>query len=114
LAQVIEQLKEGRDFADVSKDFTEKSDLGVVGRGQLKKDLEDVLFSLEPGVVSKPVAAGEGHYIFLVQERLPASKKSLEEVKDSIMVMLEDQKTEKMLKEWLEALKEKAYISIRE
>lgn len=114
LAQAIEQLKEGRDFAEVSKDFTEKSDLGAVGRGQLKKDLEDVLFSLEPGVVSKPVAAGEGHYIFLVQEKLPASKMSLDEVKDSIMVMLEDQKTEKMLKEWLEALKEKAYISIRE
>lgn len=114
LAQVSAQLKEGRDFADVSKDFTEKSDLGVVGRGQLKKDLEDVLFSLEPGVVSRPVAAGEGHYIFLVQERLPASKKTLEEVKDSIMSMLEGRKTEKMLKEWLEALKEKAYISIRE
>lgn len=114
LAQVSEQLKEGRDFTDVFKDFSEKSDLGVVGRGQLKKELEDVLFSLEPGVVSRPVAAGEGHYIFLVQEKLPASKKSLDEVKDGIMAMLEAQKTEKMLKEWLVALKEKAYISIRE
>lgn len=113
LAKVEALLSDGRDFNDVAKEFSGRSSLGVVVRGQLKKELEDAVFSLEPGKRSKPLAVEDGYYIFLLKELKPVSKRPLSDVKDKIALMLENKKTEKRLKEWLEALKHKAYISIR-
>lgn len=114
LALVEDALAGGRPFEDVGKEYSQKSALGLVYRGQLKKELEDVLFSLKPGVVSKPFAFEGGFFVFLLNENIKPSKKPIDEVKDEISVKLEDGKTEKILKGWLESLKDKAYISIRE
>ncbi|HAJ56897.1 MAG TPA: hypothetical protein DCL35_03900 [Candidatus Omnitrophica bacterium] len=114
LASVEALLAKGTDFKDVAKELSQRSDLGIVARGQFKKELEDVIFSLEPGKRSKPVEVEGGFYIFLLNELKAASKRPLNDVKDEVTLMLENQKTEKKLKEWLEALKHKAYISIRE
>ena len=114
LAKVESLLDEGKDFNEVERQYSQKASLGVVFRGQLKKELEDEIFGLKTGVRSKPISVEDGTYIFLLREIKPASKKDMSQVKDAIVAMLEDKKTEKRLKEWLEALKEKAYISIRE
>ena len=52
--------------------------------------------------------------LFLVKEKRPVAIKSIEEVKDEIKMKLENVKTEQILKEWIEGLKDQAYISIRE
>ena len=52
--------------------------------------------------------------VFSVKEKLAPSEKSIDEVKDKIAVILENVKIEKALKEWIEGLKDKAYISVRE
>jgi parvulin-like peptidyl-prolyl isomerase len=114
LSKVEALLSEGKDFNEVAREYSQKSNLGTIARGQLKKELEDVLFSLESGVCSSPVSVENGFYIFLLKEKMPVSERSIDEVKNTIALMLEDQKTEKKLKEWLEALKDKAYISVRE
>ncbi|MBI5872762.1 MAG: peptidyl-prolyl cis-trans isomerase [Candidatus Omnitrophica bacterium] len=114
LSKVEALLSEGKDFNEVAREYSQKSNLGTIARGQLKKELEDVLFSLETGVCSIPVSVENGFYIFLLKEKMPVSERSIDEVKNTIALMLEDQKTEKKLKEWLEALKDKAYISVRE
>jgi peptidyl-prolyl cis-trans isomerase SurA len=114
LAQAEGLLSEGKDFNEVAKEYSQKSNLGSVARGQLKKDLEDVLFGLVPGERSAPISVEGGFYVFLLKEKLAPSKKGIADVKDRITVMLEESKTEKKLKEWLESLKDKAYISIRE
>ncbi len=114
LDKVVELLSDGKDFKEVSKEYSQRSNLGTIARGQLKKDLEDIIFSLEPGVVSKPVSVEGGWYILLVKDKHPASRRSLADVKGIISLEIEDQKTQKKLKEWLERLKDKAYISIRE
>jgi parvulin-like peptidyl-prolyl isomerase len=107
-------LDQGKDFNEVAKSYSQKAGLGSVERGQLKKGLEDVLFSLEIGKRSKPVQVDDGYYIFLVKEKRPVTSKSIEEVKDEIKMKIENAKTEKVLKEWIEGLKDQAYISIRE
>lgn len=114
LEEVERQLGEGKDFNEVAKTYSKKSNLGVVPRGQLKKELEDAVFSLGVGQCSRPVQVEDGTYLFLAKEKRPASKKTIDEVKDQITANLEKTKLEKTLKGWIEGLKEKAYISIRE
>jgi parvulin-like peptidyl-prolyl isomerase len=114
LKEVQAELDRGKDFSEVSGAFSQKSNLGSVARGQLKKDLEDVIFSLDIGKRSEPIPVEDGYYIFFLKEKHLASRSSIDEVKDKINRELEDVKMEKLLKEWLEELKDKAYISIRE
>lgn len=114
LREVMSKISRGADFAEVGKDYSKRGSIGKVSRGQLKKELEDFVFSLNVGVPSKPFAIDNGYYIFLVKERVPAVQKDLDEVKDKVAAMVENEKAELVLKSWLEELKDKAYISIRQ
>ncbi len=114
LEEVKLALSQGKDFTEVAKTYSKKSNLGEVTRGQFKKELEDFVFSLEVGQGSRPIEAEDGFYLFLVKEKHKPSKKTIQEVKVKIAIDLENAKLEKGLLEWLEELKEKAYISVRE
>ncbi|OIO37054.1 MAG: hypothetical protein AUJ74_00165 [Candidatus Omnitrophica bacterium CG1_02_44_16] len=114
LAKAQEELSTGADFTEVAKKCSEKSNLGDVRRGQFKKELEDLIFSLTVGQCSQHFKTEDGYYIFMAKEKLASSKKAIEDVKDGIKAQLENDKSEKILREWIEALKEKAYISMRE
>ncbi|MDD5019015.1 MAG: peptidyl-prolyl cis-trans isomerase [Candidatus Omnitrophica bacterium] len=114
LKEVEQKLSQGESFTKLAQDYSKRNDLGKVARGHLKKDLENFVFSLEPGRPSKPFAIDNGYYIFLVKERLPASEMGLDEIKEKVVVLLESEKSERILKSWIEDLKDKAYISIRQ
>lgn len=108
------RLEGGAEFNEVGAALSKKSNLGRVLRGQLKKELEDAIFGLQPGERSHPVAVDGGYFIFLLREQTPPSLQSIDDVRDRIRSELEKTKTHVMLKEWVESLKDKAYISIRE
>jgi len=114
LKEVMQKLAAGEDFSALSKTYSKRSDLGTVSRGQLKKDLEDFLFACEIGKPSKPFPFDNGYYIFLVKEKIPPVERSLDEVKGKIESILTNEKSEKLLKAWIEDLKDKAYISVRQ
>lgn len=113
IEKVAGELAEGKEFKDVSETYSQKSSIGDVRRGQLKKDLEDFIFGLNIGQSSEPFQVEDGFYIFLVKERHALASETLDGVKDKVIAQLEKAKMEKILKEWLLTLKEKAYISIR-
>jgi peptidyl-prolyl cis-trans isomerase SurA len=114
LEQVIAELDGGKDFGVAAKAFSKKSGLGRVTRGQLKKELEDFVFALDVGQCSRPLAWEDGTYLFLVREKTPASQTALEDVKSLISDKLTQQKMQRRLREWVEGLKNTAYISIRD
>lgn len=114
LEKVEQELGEGKDFNVVAGKYSKKSNIGEARRGQLKKELEDFIFGLNIGQCSMPFSVDDGFYIFLVKEQRLPSNRELDEVKDKITARLEQEKMEKLLKEWVESLKEKAYISVRE
>ena len=73
--KVAERLKNGEDFValakEVSKDLSsEGSELGFIRRGQLLlQPVEDAIFALEVGQISKPVWTEVGWYIFKLEEK---------------------------------------------
>lgn len=114
LAAVQQELSSGADFLAVAQKYSKKSSLGPVRHGQLKKELEDYIFSLTLKTPSAPYEVEGGYYIFLPQERVASSAMPLDEVKDRIKRLLEKEKFQRLLKEWIISLKDKAYISLRE
>ncbi len=113
-AAVRAALADAAAFEEVFREFSKRANLGKVRRGQLKKGLEDFVFALEPGVPSQPYAFDDGFYVFVLRRIDPPSREPLDEVKAEIKKKIEEEKFEKAYKVWIEGLKEKAYISIRE
>ena len=107
-------LAKGDKFDDLAKQYSKRANIGSIEKGQLKKSLEDFVFSLPAGIPSKPFAVEGGYYIFLVKDKVAGSEEKLEDVKEKVKNMLENQKAELVLKTWIEELKDKAYISIRQ
>lgn len=83
------RLAGGESFLDVSRDLSKAAnaaaggELGVLARGTLPEDLDEVVFSLAEGEVSQPVRSPAGYHIFQVMEVVPegsASRQELEPV----------------------------------
>lgn len=113
------QLLRGGSFADVAhaasegEEAAQGGDLGWITPGQLRPELDDVLFHLEPGVVSEPIQSDMGYHLVQVEEREPVAQWSFEQVELSIREKLLRLKFEQKLAQWLADLRAKAYIVIK-
>jgi peptidyl-prolyl cis-trans isomerase D len=89
--RLAKQAKEAPDtFDQLAKDNSEGptapkgGDLGWFGRGAMVKAFEDAAFSMEVGQVSDPVKTQFGYHIIKVEDKKPAEKSDLEDVKREI------------------------------
>jgi peptidyl-prolyl cis-trans isomerase C len=68
--KVAERLKKGEDFVAVAKEVSsEGSELGFVRRSELLAPVEDAVFALEVGQISKPAQTQFGWNIFKLEEK---------------------------------------------
>ncbi|MCU1335197.1 MAG: PpiC-type peptidyl-prolyl cis-trans isomerase [Bryobacterales bacterium] len=87
---LLKQLKNGADFADLAKKNSQDStaeqggDLGWFVRNQMVPEFDNVAFTLKPKELSGVVTTQFGYHIIQVTEKEPAKLKSFEEVKDEL------------------------------
>jgi peptidyl-prolyl cis-trans isomerase C len=108
--EIQERLKKGEDFATVAKEKSkdpsaEGGDLGFFGRGQMLKPFEDAAFSLKEGEISNPVQTQFGWHIIKVEEKRTRPLPTFDQVKDTIISQLTQQKTKETLKDLHDAAK---------
>ncbi len=112
-------IKEGRDFSDLAKQYSqgakaaEGGDLGLVPKGQMREEFDGAIFTLKPGEVSLPLKTDTGYYIFKVEEKKDAYLQPLSEVRDDIENIMFKEKAEKKYKEWMAKLKRDAFIQFK-
>ena len=112
--KVISSLGQGADLDKISKEYSlELNDLGAVKKSQLVKEIEDVIFNMDVGSISKAIKVGEAYYIFKLEEILPLKKYNLVEVQEEIYYRLYELKMQEKLSRWLEDLRKKAYVEIK-
>ena len=72
------RLLNGEDFVEVSRQMSrapnaaEGGELGFFDQGSLTPEIDEVIFSLEPGEFSEPVQGPSGYHVFQVLEAVPA------------------------------------------
>jgi len=107
------ELKNGVDFATVAKKYSDSPSLGKVTKGELKKEIEEVIFSLKKDEVSSVVQTTRGYYVFKLINLIPAKQLEIQDAQDQIQRMLFADKFEKKFTQWMEELKNKAYIHVK-
>ncbi len=96
---VLKQAKHGANFEDLAKKYSEDDatkpkggDLGWIVEGQTVPEFQQAAFSLPKGAISDLVKTQYGFHIIKVIDHENAHTKSFEEVRDSILQPMLDEK----------------------
>ncbi|PON14825.1 hypothetical protein C2W62_27055 [Candidatus Entotheonella serta] len=88
---LLQQLRDGADFAELAKEHSEDTataenggDLGTFPRGQMVAPFDEAVFALEVGALSEPVRTTFGFHIIRLDDKIEGGTKPLEEVKKDI------------------------------
>jgi len=116
--EIMAKLDAGDSFDGMAKLYSEGKEAkeggewGWIGRDVLRKELNDVAFSLKPGEHSKLIETDEGYYILQVNDVKPAHTRLLTEVRGEVEKILLELQRAKMQEEWVKELRAKAYIRL--
>lgn len=107
---ILKQVKDGGDFAALAaanSDCPSKSnggDLGLFGKGQMVPPFEEAAFALSTNEVSGVVETSYGYHIIKLTDRVPASKRAFDEVKEQIVSRLTSEEQGKIVSEYVEKI----------
>ena len=118
-AGILADLKAGKDFAALAKQYSDDpgsgaqgGDLGFFQRGQMVPPFEQAAFALQVGQTSDLVTSDFGIHIIRVTDRQPGRTQPLEEVKTDIEEYLLGQNREAQTRLFVESLKTKGKVEI--
>lgn len=96
---VVAALAEGRDFADVAREFSidgsaqQGGDLGWFAPGVMIPDFQAAVEALEPGQVSDPVQTRFGWHVIQLMETRIAAVPPIEQVQDDLVNQIQRDST---------------------
>jgi parvulin-like peptidyl-prolyl isomerase len=117
-AEVLRQLRSGKDFAALAREYSEGPSaerdglLGTFSTGELLPGFEEAVAGLQPGGISDLVRTQVGWHIIRLESRQAGGHRPFEEVREELRAELSRTKTEKKYMEWLESLRQQSYIKI--
>ncbi len=115
----LKRVKDGEDFSEIAKrlsDGTTKEQGGYIGtfkRGELAKQLEDVVFRMKRNELTDVMETKQGFLVLQVLERYDAGEQPFEKVKNEISDRLYQEKLEPAVREYLKTLREQSYVVIK-
>ena len=118
LEEVREKAVAGEDFAALAQTYSEGpsnargGDLGYFSRGQMVKPFEEAAFALEKEEISEIVETQFGYHIIQVTDHQPASVVDYETARVQIAERLEQEKSRRQIRDYIETLREKATIDV--
>ncbi|MCH7556513.1 MAG: peptidylprolyl isomerase [Planctomycetes bacterium] len=116
IQDLLEQIKDGADFAELAKANSDGpsaargGDLDFFPRGKMAPPFEKAAFELEVGKVSDIVETRFGYHIIKVTGHKDAGTTSFEQARDNIIKQLTQKKQSEFSKKYLESLKAEANI----
>src|SRR5277367_4082597 len=109
----------GEEFSEIAKRYSEGStkdkggNLGTFERGQLSKQLEDVVFKMDKGQITDVIQTKTGFEVLKVLDHYQAGQQPVEKVENEIMNRLYLQKMQPQLREYLAQLREESYVTVK-
>jgi len=105
---IRKELSKGGDFSKIAMEKSKAESringgtMRPVSRGQFQKEIEEVIFSLKRGEVSKPVKGDRGYYIFLLVDRREKSPEEMEKLQNTVREKIQQLEITKRGQEALE------------
>lgn len=93
---LLGRLRKGADFGEISAEHSRApnakrgGEIGYVGRGDLPKMFEDVIFRMQPGSVSDVIRTDTSFHIFKVEERRGPGQIDVESAEPLIRVRIKE------------------------
>jgi peptidyl-prolyl cis-trans isomerase SurA len=113
------RAKKGEKFHELARqnsDSVTKSQYGELGgftRGQLNKQIEDIVFAQERGFVTDPIRVTNGFLILRIEDKHKAGQASFEEVENEIIEKLYMGRFQPQVREYLTKLRQEAFLEIK-
>jgi parvulin-like peptidyl-prolyl isomerase len=115
-AAIMTRLRAGEDFGALAREFSEDSrrrNGGVLGwftRADLREELANATFALEPGRFSEPVPVNRDVFILFVADKRAAGIPALTDIRDQVERVLVNQRLRDARKRWIDDLRSHAQI----
>lgn len=115
----LKRIQDGEDFGEIAKRYSDGSTakqggyLGMYKRGELSKQLEDVVFALKRNELTGVMETRQGFLIMQVMEHYDEGEQSLDKVREEIHQRLYGEKMEPALREYLKTLREQSYVVVK-
>lgn len=117
--KLLQRVKDGEDFGELAKRFSDGSTaqqggfLGVYKRGELSKEIEDMVFKMKKNELTPVIETKQGFLIMQVLEHYDEGEQSFSKVENEIMDHLYNEKMEPAMREYLKTLREQSYVVIK-
>ncbi|MCK4463333.1 MAG: peptidylprolyl isomerase, partial [Candidatus Omnitrophica bacterium] len=117
--EILGRLQKGEDFAEIAKVYSDGlyassgGEIGYIKRGEMIKRIDSVIFGLKEGETSEMLRTDLGFHFFKVEDKKEARLMDFDEVKDGIEKFIFNSKIQKRLKEYIQQLRENAYITYK-
>lgn len=116
--KLIEELKDGADFADLARQYSndpgsaeDGGDLGWVNRGVMVEAFEDAVFEAQKDEIVGPVKTEYGYHIILVTDIRGGEEATFEQVRSQVEKGYIRQQAEELFYSYYERLADIAYES---
>jgi peptidyl-prolyl cis-trans isomerase SurA len=113
------RVTKGEDFSEIAKRYSEGStkdkggSLGTFERGQLSKQLEDIVFKMDKGQITEVIQTKTGFEILKILDHYKAGQQPVEKVENEIMNRIYMQKMQPQMREYLAQLREESYVTVK-
>ncbi|MDP2939956.1 MAG: peptidyl-prolyl cis-trans isomerase [Candidatus Omnitrophota bacterium] len=111
-SHIYNELKRGCSFDEMAQQYSLQVNKLTAGKGELMKEVEDIVFGLNINGISKPAKFEKTFSIFKLIKIIPPRKQNLSEAQDAIYNYLYERKMQEGLSNWLDELKKRSYIKI--
>jgi parvulin-like peptidyl-prolyl isomerase len=114
IEEALADIKAGVPFEEVADKHSDCAgnggDLGWFPRGEMVEEFEEIVFNLPIGGMSDPFRSSFGFHIAKVYGRKPPGVRPLADVREEIVGVLNQERQQKALEDYLDALRAKADI----
>jgi len=117
---LVERARRGEKFDELAKEHSDAvtaesgGDLGGWKKGDLRSDIEELIWDKDKNYVTDPIKTDAGYLILKVVAHHQAGLAYFEEVENEIMARLHEPLFQPKVREYLTELREMAYLEIKE
>jgi parvulin-like peptidyl-prolyl isomerase len=119
--QLVDRARKGEKFGELARDNSDDpetaknyGELPPYKRGQLRKEIDNIVFSQKKGYVTDPIRVPNGFIILRVEERYEKGQAPYDDVEEMITERLAAPQMQPKLRAYLTKLRQDAFLQIRD